>query len=216
MTTFPHLASPGWLWLLAAIPLLVFWQLRRSPTALIYSRLPRGAAGRGGRWRAGCPFYARLAALAFARRDIERVVEALQRAVPVPQHEVIVRRAFGRQVLGQGLPLAARREHVKDGVQHLADVHVARPAAALLPALRDALADLRPRLGTIPFHSTVTGSVLALGLDSSSRLLMAGRAEGAGNEVPAVARLLPTGELDDLFNLNGRRMAAVPGEPNVT
>lgn len=64
MTPFPHLASPGWLWLLAAIPLLVFWQLRRSPTALIYSRLPRGSAGRGGRWRSGWPFYARLAALA--------------------------------------------------------------------------------------------------------------------------------------------------------
>ncbi len=56
-----------------------------------------------------------------------------------------------------------------------------------------------------------TGSVLALGLDSASRLLMAGRAEVAGNDVPALARLLPTGELDDLFNLNGRRMAAVPG-----
>lgn len=59
--------------------------------------------------------------------------------------------------------------------------------------------------------AAATGSVLALGLDGSSRLLMAGRAELSGNEVPAVARLLPTGELDDLFNLNGRRMAAVPG-----
>ena len=56
-----------------------------------------------------------------------------------------------------------------------------------------------------------TGSVLALGVDSSSRLLMAGLAEVAGNEVPAVARLLPTGELDDLFDFNGRRMVAVPG-----
>ena len=58
--------------------------------------------------------------------------------------------------------------------------------------------------------AAATGSVLALGLDGASRLLMAGRAEVAGNEVPAVARLLPTGELDELFHLNGLRMAAVP------
>lgn len=58
--------------------------------------------------------------------------------------------------------------------------------------------------------AAATGSVLALGLDGSSHLLMAGRAEVNGNDVPALARLLPTGELDDLFNLNGRRMAAVP------
>lgn len=62
-----------------------------------------------------------------------------------------------------------------------------------------------------PEGAADTGSVLALGLDSAARLLIAGKAELAGNEVPAVARLLPTGELDEAFNLNGRRMAAVPG-----
>jgi hypothetical protein len=36
---------------------------------------------------------ARLAPLALARLDIERVVNALQRAAPVPQHEVVMRGA---------------------------------------------------------------------------------------------------------------------------
>ena len=66
MTPFPHLASPSWLWLLAAIPALLLWQMRRTPTALTYSRLPR-AAGNGrisGRWRARWPFYARVVAFA--------------------------------------------------------------------------------------------------------------------------------------------------------
>ena len=58
-------------------------------------------------------------------------MDARQRAVPVPQHEVIVRCALRWQVLRQGLPLAASRQHVADRVQHLADIHVPRPAAVL-------------------------------------------------------------------------------------
>jgi len=59
---FPHLASPLWLLLLLAVPLLA-WSHHRRPAfgALTYSRLP---AGRGGGWRLHLPFYARL--LAFA------------------------------------------------------------------------------------------------------------------------------------------------------
>src|SRR3981189_1912905 len=52
-------------------------------------------------------------------------MDALQRAVPIPQHEVGMCGAFRRQVLRQRLPLAARREHVEDRVQNLADVHLA-------------------------------------------------------------------------------------------
>ena len=60
--TFPHLASPAWLLLLAALPLLAWWHHRRhDPGALTYSRLPAGARGR---WRLHLPFYARLLALA--------------------------------------------------------------------------------------------------------------------------------------------------------
>ena len=68
---FPNLASPWWLLLLLAIPLLAWRHHSRggrggSLGALTYSRLPAGA-GRGlwrGAWRLHLPFYARLAALA--------------------------------------------------------------------------------------------------------------------------------------------------------
>jgi Ca-activated chloride channel homolog len=60
--TFPHVASPAWLLLLAALPLLAWWHHRRhEPGALTYSKLP---AGPRGRWRLHLPFYARLLALA--------------------------------------------------------------------------------------------------------------------------------------------------------
>ena len=65
-----------------------------------------------------------------AYRHIERVVDALERAVPVPQHEVVMCRRLRRQVLGQRRPLAARPKNIEDPVEHLADVHVARPTAA--------------------------------------------------------------------------------------
>jgi Ca-activated chloride channel family protein len=68
---FPHLASPWWLLLLLALPLLAWLHHSRRGNAgalgaLTYSRLPVGA-GRGlwrGAWRLHLPFYARLAALA--------------------------------------------------------------------------------------------------------------------------------------------------------
>lgn len=60
--TFPHVESPIWLLLLAALPLLAWWHHRRhDPGALTYSKLPAGARGR---WRLHLPFYARLLALA--------------------------------------------------------------------------------------------------------------------------------------------------------
>jgi Transposase DDE domain len=42
-----------------------------------------------------------------------------------------MRRALGRQVLRQRLPLATGRKHVEDCVQNLADIHLAPAAAAL-------------------------------------------------------------------------------------
>src|ERR1700674_5010810 len=42
-----------------------------------------------------------------------------------------MRRALRRQVLGQCLPLATRREHVEDCVENLANIHLAPTAAAL-------------------------------------------------------------------------------------
>lgn len=61
MISFPDLASPLWLVLLALVPLLVWLHHRRDGSgALTYSRLPEGA---GGGWRLHLPFYLRLAAL---------------------------------------------------------------------------------------------------------------------------------------------------------
>jgi hypothetical protein len=74
---------------------------------------------------------ARLSAFALARGDVERVMEALQRPVPLPQHEVIMRRALRRQILRQRLPLAPGRKHVENRVQNLANVHLAPSPAAL-------------------------------------------------------------------------------------
>jgi Ca-activated chloride channel family protein len=60
----PHLADPGWILLLLAVPLLAWWHHRRTALgALTYSRLPKGR-GVGGGWRLHLPFYARLLALA--------------------------------------------------------------------------------------------------------------------------------------------------------
>src|SRR5215475_3891916 len=68
---------------------------------------------------------ANLASVALAGLDIERVMDALQRAVPIPQHEIRMRGALRRQILRQRLPLAARREHIEDRVQNFADIHFA-------------------------------------------------------------------------------------------
>lgn len=60
---FPHLASPAWLLLLAALPLVAWRHHRRQALgALTYSQLPESAVR--GRWRLHLPFYARLLALA--------------------------------------------------------------------------------------------------------------------------------------------------------
>ena len=49
------------------------------------------------------------------------MMDAIQRAVPVPQAEVIMHGASGRQILGQRAPLAAGAENVHHAVDHLAD-----------------------------------------------------------------------------------------------
>ena len=86
--------------------------------------------------------WARFPALALARGDIERMVDALQGAVPIPQHEVQMSCALRRQVLRQRLPLATRREHIEDCVENLANIHLAPTAATL--GRRDHRLDQRP------------------------------------------------------------------------
>ena len=46
---------------------------------------------------------ARFAAVSFAQLNIERVMDALQCPVPVPQVKIVMHRALRRQVLRQGL-----------------------------------------------------------------------------------------------------------------
>ncbi len=62
--TFPHVADPAWLLLLALLPLLAWLHhRRRSLGALTYSELPAGSRRRA--WRLHLPFYTRLLALGF-------------------------------------------------------------------------------------------------------------------------------------------------------
>ena len=62
---FPHLASPAWLLLLLALPVLAWLHHRRqSLGALTYSRLPGSGRRSRGTFRLHLPFYARLLALA--------------------------------------------------------------------------------------------------------------------------------------------------------
>src|SRR5277367_3694575 len=129
--------SAGWTTTLNRRPSVSTRRWRLRPVTFLPASKPWG--------RAQSPFLSGLGALAvddrrtwagfasglFTRRYVERVVDAHQRAVPFPQHEVIVRCTLRRQVLRQSLPLAASRQHVADRVQHLADIHVPRPAAML-------------------------------------------------------------------------------------
>lgn len=62
MIPLPHFATPAWLLLLAAVPVLAWLRHRRGGLgAITFSRLPAEAAGG---WRLHLPFYARLVALA--------------------------------------------------------------------------------------------------------------------------------------------------------
>ncbi len=73
---------------------------------------------------------------------IERVMDALQRAIPGPQVEIGPHRALRRQVFGQCLPLAACPQHVENAVQNLA--HVDRALAAAMLGRWDHGLDNRP------------------------------------------------------------------------
>ena len=83
-----------------------------------------------------------LASGAFAQLDIERVMDAQQRPVPVPQLQILVHGAARREVLRQGAPLAARREDIENGVQHFA--HIDRTLAPAVPGRRDLRRHQRP------------------------------------------------------------------------
>src|SRR4051794_40613468 len=85
---------------------------------------------------------ARLAPRILPHLNIERVVDALERSVPIPQVEVLPDGAARRQVFRQRLPLAPRPEHIEDRVEDLTNVHRSRAAAAL--GRTDQRSDQRP------------------------------------------------------------------------
>ena len=54
-------------------------------------------------------------------------MDALQRAVPVPQREIMVRRALGRQILRQRLPLATPPWELRlDSVEEIVEPRTGR------------------------------------------------------------------------------------------
>src|SRR5262249_49966201 len=75
----------------------------------------------GGAWRVGLLGRADLAA--------QRVVDLVEGAVVPPLVEVTPDGALGREVPGKEAPLAAGAQDVEDGIDHVPQVGLARPAA---------------------------------------------------------------------------------------
>src|SRR6266850_4910053 len=102
--------------------------------------------------------------LSFATLFIERVVDSSQRAVICPQIEVVVDRAFRRQVFRDRAPLTAGRENVHETIHYLPHDHRALASAPL--ARRDQRFDQSPFVvGQVArisqLAAVVTGAVLA-------------------------------------------------------
>ena len=100
----------------------------------------------------------------FATLLIKHVVDSFQCAVIRPQIEVVVDRAFRRQVFRDRAPLTAGRENVHEAVHHLPHDHRALAAASL--ARRDQRFNQPPFVvGQIArisqLAAVVTGAVLA-------------------------------------------------------
>src|SRR3981081_2521948 len=62
---------------------------------------------------------------------IERVMDAIERAVPSPQVKIVVHRAARRQVLRDRSPLATGAQHIHQAIDHLAHIARALVAASL-------------------------------------------------------------------------------------
>src|ERR1700730_2129777 len=93
--------------------------------------------------RCGAPFFRALHALAvddagrrarftihgFATLHVERVMNAIQRAVLVPKVEITKQRALGRQIFGNVTPLASRAQHIHETVHDFPRLNRALPSA---------------------------------------------------------------------------------------
>src|SRR6516165_10156276 len=99
-----------------------------------------------------------LALRAFATFDIERVMDAIERAVPAPQIEIIVQGRAWRQVFWNRAPLAARAQDVHQTVSNLAQVHRALITTRL--GRREAWLDQRPlRIGQVAWIAQVVAVI---------------------------------------------------------
>src|SRR5216684_14912 len=130
---------------------------RRLPHSIFFRAFHALAVDDGGGWT-GLPLRS------FATLLIKRVVDSFQCAVIGPQIEVVVDRAFRRQVFRDRAPLTAGRENVHQAVHHLPHDHRALATASL--ARRDQRFDQSPFVvGQIArisqLAAVVTGAVLA-------------------------------------------------------
>jgi len=75
---------------------------------------------------------------------VERVMDAIQRAIDAPIAEITIDGAAQRKILGKITPLASRAQHVHDGVERLS--HVCFASAASAPRWRNERFDMRPLL----------------------------------------------------------------------
>src|SRR5208337_3326346 len=69
---------------------------------------------------------ARLAGSRLAALHVESFVDSPERAIPIPEVEIIVECRARRQVLGDGAPLAASAQDVHQAVDDLALIDMAR------------------------------------------------------------------------------------------
>ena len=92
-------------------------------------------------------------------RDVERMMEAIQRPIVRPTTKVVIHGAFRRQNLGEGAPLASGAEDVHHTIDDLPDVH-----GPLVPTLlrgRDQRSNDRPLFVRQVAGVAQLGSVIA-------------------------------------------------------
>jgi hypothetical protein len=108
---------------------------RSSPP--FFAALDALAVDDGGRW-------AGLSGDLLAALHVKRMMDALQRTVPLPQLQIVMQGAARWQVLRDRPPLASSAEDVHQPVDHLA--HVNRALVAAAPGGRDQRHHVRPFL----------------------------------------------------------------------
>src|ERR1035437_8318769 len=86
--------------------------------------------------------WARFTIHGFAALHLERVMNAIQRAIPVPKAEITKQRAFRWQVLGNITPLASGARHIHDAVHDFSRLNRAL-ASAMFGRWNERL-DVRP------------------------------------------------------------------------